>query len=66
MNNGFTVFMLYLQQQNLIKANVESTDSLPWPMGLVSLVVSLLLLFYLKKRYENLPENCPETEKAAF
>ncbi|MBK0404930.1 CPBP family intramembrane metalloprotease [Adhaeribacter sp. BT258] len=61
MNNGFTVFMLYLQQQNLIKANVESTDSLPWHLGLVSLVMSLLLLFYLKKRYENTPENCPET-----
>ncbi|MFC5272105.1 CPBP family intramembrane glutamic endopeptidase [Adhaeribacter terreus] len=65
MNNGFTVFMLYLQQQNLIKANVESTDSLPWYMGLFSLVMSLLLLFYLKKRYENTPENCLEMEKAA-
>lgn len=57
MNNGFTVFLLYLQQNKLIQANVESTDAMPWYFGLASLAASLVVLTYLQKRYRTIPEN---------
>jgi membrane protease YdiL (CAAX protease family) len=66
MNNGFTVVLLYLQQHKLIQANIESTESMPWYLGLVSLVISVALLVYLKQRFTALPENAPETGKIAY
>ncbi|KAA9331835.1 CPBP family intramembrane glutamic endopeptidase [Adhaeribacter soli] len=57
MNNGVTVFLLYLQQNKMIEANVESTDAMPWYFGLASLAASLMVLVYLQKHYKAIPEN---------
>ena len=56
MNNGFTVVLLYLQQQKMITANVESTDAMPWYFGLISLLLSLAVLFYLRQQFLSIPE----------
>ena len=56
MNNGFTVVLLYLQQNQVIKADVENTDAMPWYLGLFSLVISLAVLFYLRNSFISIPE----------
>ena len=56
MNNGFTVVLLYLQQQKVVMANVESTDAMPWYFGLGSLLLSLAVLFYLRQQFLSIPE----------
>jgi membrane protease YdiL (CAAX protease family) len=56
MNNGFTVVLLYLQQHQVIKADVESTEAMPWNIGLISLLLSLAVLFYLRKQFLAIPE----------
>jgi membrane protease YdiL (CAAX protease family) len=63
MNNGFTVFMLYLQQNQVIKADIENTDALPWQYGLISLILSIGLLLLLRKQFVSIPETRPDTEK---
>lgn len=62
-NNGFTVFMLYLQQLKFTDVDVESTDSLPLPAILVSLAASLALLYWLRPQLQAVPEKeNPEPE----
>lgn len=56
MNNGFTVFLLYLQQHQVVKADIESTDAMPWYFGLISLLLSLAVLFYLRQQFLSIPE----------
>lgn len=60
MNNGFTVFLLYLQQHQVIAIDVESTEALPWYYGLVSLGLSVAILFYLRQQFKTLPATSPE------
>lgn len=49
-NNGFTLIMLYLYQNELVEFNIEATDTIPWPQVIVSvLITSLLFLFFQKK-----------------
>ena len=55
MNNGFTVFLLYLQQNKVVNADIESTDAMPWHFGLISLLLSLAVLFYLRKQFLTIP-----------
>lgn len=62
-NNGFTVLLLYLQQNKLIQTNVESTEALPWHWGAISLAISVALLFYLKQRFAAAPENVKAAEE---
>ncbi|MFC6996722.1 CPBP family intramembrane glutamic endopeptidase [Rufibacter roseus] len=55
MNNGFTVLMLYLQQQGAIEIDVESTDATTWPISLASLLISAAVLYFLRNTYRRLP-----------
>ena len=50
MNNGFTVFMLYLVQQRNIDFDVESTEAMPVSTILFSLLVTALLLTFLQRQ----------------
>ncbi|MCC9165267.1 CPBP family intramembrane glutamic endopeptidase [Pontibacter harenae] len=54
-NNGFTVFLLYLQQTGRIDVDVESTEPMPWYSVLVSLVLSAAVIYYLYQRFSALP-----------
>ena len=55
-NNGFTVFLLYLQQTNQLKGfDVESTDAMPWYTVVISLVLSAAVLYFLYQRFLALP-----------
>jgi len=55
LNNGFTVFMLYLQQRGAIELDVESTDATTWPISLLSLVLSAAVLYVLRNAFRKLP-----------
>lgn len=48
-NNGFTVLMVYLHQHRLVSFDIENTDSVPVAGALVSLLVSVALLVYLRR-----------------
>ena len=52
MNNGFTVFMLYLVQQKNIDFDVESTEAMPVSTILFSLLVTALLLAFLQRQFK--------------
>lgn len=51
-NNAFMVTMLYLYNQGLIAFNIEDEENMPLMMVLSGLVLSAMLFFYLKSRYE--------------
>ena len=48
-NNGFTLVMLYLFQQNMVEYNIEDTDVLPWPQVIFSAGITLLLFMIFKR-----------------
>ncbi len=48
-NNGFTVLMVYLHQQKMTSMDIESTESVPVMVSLVSGIITLGLLYYFKK-----------------
>ncbi len=48
-NNGFTVFMVYLYQQKVTSMNIESTESVPILASLAGAVVTAGLLYYFQK-----------------
>lgn len=52
MNNGFTVFLLYLVQQRNIDFDVESTEAMPVSTILFSLLVTALLLTFLQRHFK--------------
>ncbi|GAB3825796.1 CPBP family intramembrane glutamic endopeptidase [Pontibacter rugosus] len=54
-NNGFTVFMLYLQQTRTIEADIESTEAMPWYTVALSVVVSVAIIYFLYQRFSKLP-----------
>ncbi|WP_192822410.1 CPBP family intramembrane glutamic endopeptidase [Rufibacter sp. LB8] len=66
MNNGFTVFILYLQQRGSIQLDIESTEASPWYLSLVSLVISLAVMFGLHKAFRRLPMPEKEPEQSWF
>ncbi|SFG64020.1 CPBP family intramembrane glutamic endopeptidase [Pontibacter chinhatensis] len=54
-NNGFTVFLLYLQQTRAIDTNIESTEAMPWYSIALSLLVSVGLLYFLRQAFVRQP-----------
>lgn len=48
-NNGFTLIMLYLYQQNIVDFNIEETDVLPWPQVIFATGITILLFFIFQK-----------------
>ena len=69
-NNGFTVFVLYLQQTGRIDMDIESTEPMPVYSVIISVVLSAGILYYLYQQFKELPlrthrlestsENVPE------
>lgn len=53
-NNGFTLVMLYLYQQDATALNVEATESVPIGTALLALIVTIGLLYYFRKRVSQL------------
>lgn len=54
-NNGFTVFMLYLQQTRTIEADIESTEAMPWYSVMLSVLISVALIYFLYQRFKQVP-----------
>jgi uncharacterized protein len=54
-NNGFTVFLLYLQQTGAIEYNIESTEPMPIATVLISAVLSAAVIYYLYQQFTNTP-----------
>ena len=55
-NNGFTVFLLYLQQTGQMTTfDVESTEPMPWYSIVLSLVLSGAVLYFLYQRFLAVP-----------
>jgi uncharacterized protein len=54
-NNGFTVFLLYLQQTGAIDYNIESTEPMPILTILISAVLSAAIIYYLYKQFRLTP-----------
>lgn len=50
-NNGFTLVMLFMYQQRVTDFDIESVESVPLPMVLLSLVVGVGLLIYFRRYF---------------
>ncbi|WP_461129602.1 lysostaphin resistance A-like protein [Spirosoma aerophilum] len=48
-NNGFTVFMVYLHQQKMVSVDIESTEAIPITGAVLSGVLTVGLLLYFKR-----------------
>ena len=48
-NNGFTLVMLYLFQQNIVEYNIEDTEVLPWFQVIFSAGITLVLFFAFQR-----------------
>lgn len=48
-NNGFTLVMLYLFQQNMVDFDIEGTESLLWPQIIFSVVITAVLFFLFRR-----------------
>jgi membrane protease YdiL (CAAX protease family) len=56
-NNGFTLVMLYLFQQNIVEYNIEDTEVLPWPQIIFSAGITLVLfLAFQRSARQNLAD----------
>ncbi|MDX5417750.1 MAG: CPBP family intramembrane metalloprotease [Hymenobacteraceae bacterium] len=64
-NNGFTVFLLYLQQTGAIDFNVESTEPMPIYAILLSAVLSAAVIYYLYKQFMLTPTRPESIAEAA-
>jgi hypothetical protein len=53
LNNGFSVIGLYLYQQGKITTDIEATNAAPWPVILVSAIITALLLVQFKKFFQS-------------
>jgi uncharacterized protein len=51
-NNGFTVLMLFLHENKFTSFNVEDTESVPLPLALGSLLLSVGLLYMFRREAE--------------
>ncbi len=54
-NNGFTLLMVYLYQQNLVGYNLMQTQSMPWYLVLCSGLLTGSVLFLFWRRNVSLP-----------
>ena len=55
MNNGFTVLLMYLVQHKTISYDIDSTEAMPLQTVLLSIVLTIGLLFYLRKQFMMIP-----------
>lgn len=53
-NNGFQVIMMYLYQKGVVTMDVDSTESAPWSVVLIALIVFSILVYYFKKYHESI------------
>ena len=54
-NNGFTLVMLYLFQQNVVDYNIEDTEVLPWFQVIFTAFLTLVLFFaFIRTAKQNL------------
>ena len=51
LNNGLQLVGLYLFQKGVVSVDVESTESAPWPTVVIAIVLTFLLLLYLKNYF---------------
>ncbi|MCX2740451.1 CPBP family intramembrane glutamic endopeptidase [Pontibacter anaerobius] len=63
-NNGFTVFLLYLQQTRAIDADIESTEAMPWYSITLSVLVSAVIIYFLYQAFARLPLRHPRVAEA--
>ena len=49
-NNGFTVLMVYLHQRKVTTVDIESNESVPVLLAVLSLALTVGLLYYFKQR----------------
>jgi len=49
-NNGFTLVMLYMYQQQVTDMNVEDTESVPIYSALLALLATVTILYYIRKK----------------
>ncbi|GAB3643010.1 hypothetical protein GCM10027423_36470 [Spirosoma arcticum] len=49
-NNGFTVLMVYLHQRKVTTVDIESNESVPVLLGMLSLALTGGLLYYFRQR----------------
>lgn len=54
-NNGFAVTLLYLSHQELISAEVEKMDDVPFAAGIASFLLAIGLLWFFKKYNDREP-----------
>jgi len=50
-NNGFTAVIIYLSNLNIFTFDIESTEAMPWELVIISLILTLFLIYYLRKYY---------------
>ncbi|MGC4020454.1 MAG: CPBP family intramembrane metalloprotease [Cyclobacteriaceae bacterium] len=52
-NNGFSVIMIYLNQQGVINVDMDSTDAIaPWPAIVIFALMTSFLIYYFKKTFD--------------
>ena len=54
-NNGFTVFMLYLHQTRTIETDIESTEAMPFYAIALSVLLSAAVIYFLYQQFSALP-----------
>jgi len=61
-NNGFTLFMMYLYNKGAVEFDIESTESVPITAVLISAAITAVLLFVFKGYFRNV-EKIVETNE---
>jgi len=64
MNNGFTVFMLYMVQQKNIDYDIESTAAMPIASIIFSLLATAAILSFLRRQF--MAYRVPASENSSF
>lgn len=52
-NNGFTLLMVYLNQEEVMNFDIENTESTPWYVIIISGILSFLLMLYFYNFFKN-------------
>ena len=50
-NNFFTAVIIYLEKLNIVTFDIESTETMPWELVIISLILTLFLIYYFRKYY---------------
>jgi len=51
-NNGFSVVMLYLNQNGVVDMDMESTEAAPWQAVIIFTLIAGAMLYYFKKFFD--------------